>query len=262
MPHVPSVDSGGRSRAVILVSGPITSATRAGSVPPEDDGPERDRPDPLAGLPDAVYRVDSAGRFAYVNPAAEHLLERRAEDLVGQHVGDCFPDTRGSVLEKRFREAFSSGRPQQFEYFYEPQNRWYDVRAFALSPGLAVFLRDIDEHHRSDRALELQMRDLTAVLDSLPAATVLVGEDGRILSINRSWVADGELLRGSGIRPGGVGDDYIDTMSRGLDPADHAQIGAVGELSRLGKGAAFGMDYQYSYPVACPSFLLTLMDVS
>jgi diguanylate cyclase (GGDEF)-like protein/PAS domain S-box-containing protein len=214
-------------------------------VPPEDDGPERDRPDPLAGLPDAVYRVDSAGRFAYVNPAAERLLERRAEDLVGQHVGDCFPDTRGSVLEQRFREAFRSGRPQQFEYFYEPQNRWYDVRAFALSPGLAVFFRDIDEHHRSDRALELQMRELTAVLDSLPAATVLLGEDGRILSTNRSWVADGEVLRGSGIRPGGVGDDYIDTISRGLDPAHHAQI--VAGLRRLREAPSPSGTFEYEY---------------
>ena len=44
----------------------------------EDDGPWPGSPDPLAGVPDAVYRLDPQGRFTYLNSAAETLLERRA----------------------------------------------------------------------------------------------------------------------------------------------------------------------------------------
>ena len=67
-------------------------------------------------------------------------------------------------------------------------------------------------------AATTETRQLTAVLEALPSATVLVDGDGRILTANRAWVANGELLRSAGIEPGGVGDDYLASMSRGLRP--------------------------------------------
>ena len=50
---------------------------------PDDDGPRSGSPDVLAGVPDAVYRLDSRGRFSYLNAAAEALLERRAKEVLG-----------------------------------------------------------------------------------------------------------------------------------------------------------------------------------
>ena len=50
----------------------------------DDDGSRPGFPDPLAGVPDAVYRLDSEGRFRYLNSAAEKLLERSADDLLGR----------------------------------------------------------------------------------------------------------------------------------------------------------------------------------
>jgi diguanylate cyclase (GGDEF)-like protein/PAS domain S-box-containing protein len=178
----------------------------------------------LAGVPDAVYRLDSEGRFIYLNSAAEALLERSAEDLIGRTAIDCFPAARGSVAQGQYRDALADGQPRRFEYYYEPQDRWFEVRAFPDESGLAVFFRDIDEHHRTDQQRDTALGELVAVLEALPSATVLVGEDGRILVTNRAWKADGELMRSNGVQPGGVGDGYLDSMSRGLRPADHAAI--------------------------------------
>jgi diguanylate cyclase (GGDEF)-like protein/PAS domain S-box-containing protein len=201
-------------------------------VPDEDDhGTARAEPDVFASLPDAFYRLDSRGRFTYVNAAAEGLLERRAEALLGCDVRECFPETRGSELEDGYVQVLADGRPREFTYFYEPQQRWYEVRAFRSPGGLAVFFRDIDDRHRTDRRRDETMQELAAVLDSLPAATVLVDDDGRILSANRAWVADGEILRSFGIEPGTVGDDYLTAMSRGLDPRHHEIV--VAGLARL-----------------------------
>ena len=148
---------------------------------PDDDGPSPGQLDLLAGVPDAVYRLDFAGRFTYLNAAAEQLLERRPEDLLGRVAVDCFPTIRGSATEDHFREALADRQPRQFEVYYEPQNRWYEVRAFPDSTGLAVFFRDIDAHHRDDQQRDAEIRQLTAVLEALPSATVLVGGDNRIL---------------------------------------------------------------------------------
>ena len=72
-----------------------------------------------------------------------HVSERRRRGAAGAPRGGsagpsvavaCFPATRGSVVENHFREVLADGRPRQFEYRYEPQNRWYEVRAFP-DPG-------------------------------------------------------------------------------------------------------------------------------
>ena len=218
-------------------------------MPYEDDhGTSQVDPDLFASLPDAVYRLDRRGRFAYLNSAAEKLLECRAEELLGRDARDCFPDSRGSVLEEGFVQVLTDGRPREFEYFYETQQRWYEVRAFRGPGGLSVFFRDVDAHRRNDLLRDDAMQQLTSVLESLPAATVLVGEDGRILSTNRAWVTDGELLRSSsGIRPGGVGDDYLQAMSRGLAPEHHAAIVAgLAGLRSQPADATTTFDYEYS----------------
>lgn len=185
----------------------------------------------LAGVPDAVYRLDPSGRFTYLNAAAERLLHRRAEDLLGRRALDVFPATKGSHAHDRVRQVLDEQRPQQFEYFYDPQERWYEIRAFPDPDGVAVFFRDVDVRYRTDQQRETEVRQMTAVLAALPSATVLVDEDGRILVANRAWHADGELLRSTGIRPGGVGDRYLDAIGRGLRPADHAAIATA--LTRL-----------------------------
>ncbi|TQN35349.1 diguanylate cyclase (GGDEF)-like protein [Blastococcus colisei] len=194
---------------------------------PDGDGPRPSQPDVLAGVPDAVYRLDHEGRFTYLNAAAERLLERRAQKLLGHHAFHVFPASRGTIAETHFRDVLADRQPRQFEYYHEPQDRWYDVRAFPDPGGLAVFFRDIDARHRTDQQREAALHELTAVLAALPTATVLVGEDGRILVTNRAWEADADLLRSNDIDAGGVGDGYLDCMSRGLRPGDHAMIAAA-----------------------------------
>jgi diguanylate cyclase (GGDEF)-like protein len=193
-------------------------------VPPDDDGPRPGRPDPLAGVPDAVYRLDRDGRFTYLNAAAEALLERRAEELLGRRAIDCFPEARGSLAQAQYREACADGQPRQFEYFYEPQGRWYEIRVFPDDAGIAVFFRDVDAHHRHDEDRDAELGQLTAVLEALPSATVLLDGDGRILVANRAWAANGELLRSTGLPPRGVGDDYLAALARLLRAEDHAAI--------------------------------------
>jgi diguanylate cyclase (GGDEF)-like protein/PAS domain S-box-containing protein len=209
-----------------------------------DQGSRHSLPDPLAAGPDAVYRLDAFGRFSYLNSAAETLLGRRADDLVGRDALDCFPELRGSELEKVYRATLADGQARELEFYYEPQDRWYELRVFGGPQGLAIFFRDVDQRHRDEERRTAEIRKLTAVLDALPAATVLVGSDGRILSANRAWTADGELLRQDGLVPGRVGDDYLTVMSRGLRPEDAAALGAG--LSRLMAEPAeetFELDY-------------------
>jgi diguanylate cyclase (GGDEF)-like protein len=173
---------------------------------------------------DAVLHLDPSWRFSYVSEAVGPLLGRRVDEVIDRDMLDCFPLVRGTELEKRLHVVMERGEPQSFEYLHEPWQRWFEVRAYPDSLGVTVFIRDIDEHRRLEQRREAETQQLTAVLDSLPAPTVLVGEDGAILLTNRAWQANGERLRSVGVEPARVGDDYLESIALGIDAADHRRI--------------------------------------
>jgi diguanylate cyclase (GGDEF)-like protein len=228
--------------------GPTTQASRAGSVRPGDDGLRPGRSDPLSGVPDAVYHLDRDWVLSYVNAAGEAMLGCSAADMLQKPFFETFPGLRGTTVEETFGAVLADGRPRVFEYLHESWDHWFEMRAYPDSRGLTVIVRDVDERVRADLRRDDQTSQLTAVMEALPSATVLVGGDGRILTANRAWSFNGELLRSSGIEPGGVGDDYLTSMARGLRPVDHAAI--VTGVTRLqaepADGPAGSFEHEYS----------------
>jgi diguanylate cyclase (GGDEF)-like protein len=221
---------------------------RAGGVQDDDEGLRPGSSDPLAGVPDAVFHLDRDWVMTYVNAAGEAMMGCAAADMLRRPLLQVFPKLRGTEVESTFGAVFADGRPRVFEYLHEHWDHWFEMRAYPDSRGLTVIVRDIDEQVRAGRRRDDENGQLSAVLEALPSATVLIDGDGRILTANRAWFSDGELLRTSGIVPGGVGDDYLTSMSRGLRPADHAAIAAgLARLQAEPPDAPAGtFDYEYS----------------
>jgi diguanylate cyclase (GGDEF)-like protein/PAS domain S-box-containing protein len=195
--------------------------------------------DPFGAVTDAVYRIDRRWRFTYVNAAAERLLGCRADDILGRYAFECFPETLGTVIEDEYRAVLADGRVREFEYFYGRNGRWYEIRAFGDAGGLTAFLRDVDERHHTERRTAAELQQLSAVLEALPPATVLLDGDGRIASVNRRWSEQGEVVGRAGLRPGLVGDDYLNVLSQHLSAENRQVIGAgIGELLTGGPGVA------------------------
>jgi diguanylate cyclase (GGDEF)-like protein/PAS domain S-box-containing protein len=182
--------------------------------------------DPFSSITDAVYRIDRRWRFTYVNAAAERLLGRRADEMIDRYAFECFPETLGTVIEDVYRAVLADGRCREFQYFYPPLDRWFEIRAFADAGGLTAFLRDVDEQHRADQQRVTELRELGAVLEALPPATVVLAGDGRIEMVNRAWTANGEVLERGGDRPTRVGEHYLEAMARYVDAEHHAEIAA------------------------------------
>src|SRR3712207_4753786 len=198
-------------------SGQVHRHVAAGQVAPAD---------PFSAVTDAVYRIDRRWRFTYLNAAAEQALGCRADELIGRHAFECFPETLGTLLERQYRAVLADGSPRAFEYFYEPYGRWYEIRAFADAEGLTAFLRDVDDRRRRERRQSAELRQLTAVLDALPSATVLLDGSGRIEMINRAWQLNGAAVQRTGQAATGVGEDYLEAMARYVGGVHHTPIAA------------------------------------
>ena len=208
----------------------------------DDHGPGADL---LAAVPDAVCHLDRAWRFTYLNAAAERLLGRPAEALLGRKCREHLPALAGSPLEQRLGEVLREGAPSVFEHRLERLDRWYELRAFPSPDGVTVFFRDVDDHRRSDERRRAELAELTAALEALPAATVLVGPDGRIQHVNSMWRSDGALISADGLVPGDVGDDYLSAMSTGLTAGDQAAL-AAGIRRLLGEADVRRYDQDYA----------------
>jgi signal transduction histidine kinase len=116
----------------------------------------------LESMNEAFFTLDSEWRFTYLNPQTEAMLERRRGDLVGKVVWDEFPDAVGSTSDEEYRRAIRDQVPVRFEHAYEPLGRAFQVRAYPVTGGLAVYFTDITSERRQD-ARTAQAQRLEAI---------------------------------------------------------------------------------------------------
>ncbi|MCZ2836742.1 putative bifunctional diguanylate cyclase/phosphodiesterase [Modestobacter sp. VKM Ac-2985] len=196
----------------------------------------------LTPISEAVCFLDAEYRYTWVNGAAERLLERPAAELVGEVLWTQFPDRPGAPWQESVRRARSTGSTQHLEFFYEPLDRWFEVRAYPVLDDLVVFFRDVHERRTLDEERAAESSLIRGVLNALPARTAILGDDGTILTTNTAWAQGTTAGRPAASR---TGDDYL-AACRALaatgDPdAQRAVEGLQAVLER--RAPSFSLDY-------------------
>jgi len=122
----------------------------------------------LESISDAFLAFDQQWSFTYVNAEAERTTGKTREELIGRDFWDVFPETRGTNLETQFRRAMADRVAIQFENYYRPWQRWFEIRVYpAKDHGVSVFYQDITKRkeieeamRRSNEALQAANTDL------------------------------------------------------------------------------------------------------
>jgi PAS domain S-box len=141
----------------------------------------------VENIPDCYFHVDAAWTLTYANAAAERLVGRKREDIVGHNLWELFPDAVGSTFQTEYQRALDEQRPVMFEEYYAGLEAWVEVNARPTGNGLAIFFRDVTRYRR---ALDQLEEGEVAYRDFLESATDLVhmlAPDGRVLFANRAW---------------------------------------------------------------------------
>jgi PAS domain S-box-containing protein len=152
----------------------------------------------LESITDGFIALDREWRFTHVNAEAERINGIRREDQIGKNQWELFPATRGTVLESEWRRAVAEQVAVQFEYYYEPWDSWFHVKAYpSKDGGLSVFFHNITARKRSEEALrkahhelEERVRERTRELSQ---ANARLGQ--QIAKRKRVEAARTELLR-------------------------------------------------------------------
>ena len=157
--EIPIDDSGapirngsGQMLGVVLVFRDITERRRAEDLLASSNAKIRDV---LESITDGFLSLDGNWNFEYANSAAEKILGRKKEQLLGRTIWQDFPELLGSTLEANLRRVAADRTPTHFDIFYTPLNAWFEFHAYpSHEKGIAVYLNDISERKRSEEAIQ------------------------------------------------------------------------------------------------------------
>jgi len=137
----------------------------------------------------AIFILDEAWCFSYVNPVAEKALKHEASDLVGRRFWDAFPEVADTIFDREFRRAVRENVAVGFEGFYEPLDLWVQVYAYPTEDQLTVIFRDINDRKRAERsAKRLEARN-RAIVQALPDDIYMISKSGIIVEAETGGVS-------------------------------------------------------------------------
>lgn len=123
----------------------------------------------LERIADAIFVLDSAWKFLYLNKQAERILGKNRTELLQKNIWEIFPTTIDSALYPRYHEAMHTGNPVHFEIFYPPLG-WFQISAYPSQDQLVVHFSNIDERKKIEQErdeLFQQLQQTNALLDTL-----------------------------------------------------------------------------------------------
>ncbi len=123
----------------------------------------------------ASYRTirDEAGQIIdfeilSANQPACEIMQRPADQLIGQCMLTLFPGNRQSGLFDRYTDVVETGIKQQFEQEYcnDGISAWFDIAAVKQGDGLVLTILDISDRKQAQLDLARQTHQLTAIFES------------------------------------------------------------------------------------------------
>jgi PAS domain S-box-containing protein len=153
--------------------------------------------DILENIPDAFAVLDRDWRYLYLNAAAERLLGRKREELLGKTIWDEYPEAVGTALEEGWRGAMEQRIATHVEEFY-PGIGWVEEHSYPSDEGIWIFFQNITERkhqqealkettdrlERTVAALKAQRAEALTMMESIPEGFLALDRDWRLVSIN------------------------------------------------------------------------------
>lgn len=106
-----------------------------------------------------------------INPTAEQIVKRQANELLGKHLLVEIPANRSTGLFNLYVRVVETTKPQQTEIYFKDGNvqGWFQIVVVKLGDGFAVTFRDITERKQAEAVVQKANQELQrlAVTDGL-----------------------------------------------------------------------------------------------
>lgn len=143
----------------------------------------------LESITDAFFALDGDWRFTYLNKQSEKLLQRRREDLLGKNIWEEFPEAVGTTFDAQYHKAVAEQISVIFDEFYPPLDTWFEVRAYPLPEGLAVYYHNINERKKAEQTLRETEERYRALIEATATTVWHATPEGALSFVGESWTA-------------------------------------------------------------------------
>ena len=135
--------------------------------------------DILESISDGFISMDNQLVVVYFNKAAEEILGRKREEVIGKNLFEAFPEGKGSFFEEKYKEAVRTKKQMSFEAFFDipPYINWYDVRVYPAKKGISVYFLVITEQKQNKEKLKKLNQELQRSNAELEQFASLVSHD-------------------------------------------------------------------------------------
>ena len=129
-------------------------------------------------ISDAFFALDEDWRFTYLNEQAHEVINPDDRELEGKYVWDEFPAATERKFKPKYERAMYEQETVSFEEYYpEPLDAWFEVRAYPSETGLSVYFRDVTERKSRDRRLRESEQRYRTLAECFPNGIVTLFDD-------------------------------------------------------------------------------------
>ena len=122
----------------------------------------------LNGITDGFFIIDRNWKILFWNNAAEKLIKRKQEDLIGKNVWDEFPHMLFLKDHPDFITLYEKNQSIRFREYFPAFKMWMDVSAYPSDKNISVYFKDVTEikNLRTMEKLEREVLEMNARPDS------------------------------------------------------------------------------------------------
>lgn len=110
----------------------------------------------IQSITDGFITMDRDWRITYLSARGEEILsplKKTRSNIIGKTLWEEFPHTLGTPVEQYYLTAMEKQVAVQFETYYPPLDRWFDLRAYPSATGMSLYFLDITERKQAEDAL-------------------------------------------------------------------------------------------------------------
>jgi PAS domain S-box-containing protein len=123
----------------------------------------------LANMEEAFALFDRDFRVLEVNAETERLVGMKRGDMLGRSHWELFPTTHDAPIGVMYRRVMEGRRPESIDHlhdFGDGRRVWFEVRAFPVDEGVAVFFHDVTQRRAQLETAALAAERLQLALDA------------------------------------------------------------------------------------------------
>tara|TARA_R110000782_G_scaffold80846_4_gene159938 strand:- start:159789 stop:165440 length:5652 start_codon:yes stop_codon:yes gene_type:complete len=107
----------------------------------------------LESIGDAFFALDKDFTVTYWNRVSEELTNIPREKIIGKNLWDLFSKEEGKVSFENYTRAMEKMKKIHFEDYYAPLGKWFDLSAYPIKNGLAVYMKDVTERKDAEEQI-------------------------------------------------------------------------------------------------------------